>query len=96
MLNPCHIYMVRRPDLSPSPPAHPPAGQAHHRQAFLKRLGSSALRLAVEESSVRSCEAATLDNEMSGGLAPSAQSVPVQFIVLRSSLGNSTVGLKAL
>jgi hypothetical protein len=69
--------------------------QAHHRQAFLQRLGDSALRLAVEESQLRSCEVSTLDNEMAGGLAPCAQSVPVQFVVLRSSFGNSTVGLKA-
>mgnify|MGYP001807178230 CR=1 FL=1 len=35
-----------------------------------------------------------LDNEMAGGLAPSAQSVPVQFIVFRAVVGNDTVGVK--
>ncbi len=37
-----------------------------------------------------------LDNEMAGGLPPTAETVPVQLLVFRSSLGNDTVGLKGV
>ncbi len=85
--------------------ADPPSRTAHNRQRFLELLcdppAASAvqwphgapLRLVVDESSVQQCGADQLDPEMAGGVA--CDSVPVQLLVLRSVVGNDTVGVKA-
>ncbi|KXZ50506.1 hypothetical protein GPECTOR_16g681 [Gonium pectorale] len=74
--------------------ADPPNRTVRNREAFLDKLRNGPLRLAVEECSLQQCEVSKLDNEMAGGLAPSAETVPVQFLVFRSCVGNDTVGLK--
>ncbi|KAG2488612.1 hypothetical protein HYH03_012929 [Edaphochlamys debaryana] len=74
--------------------ADPPNRTAHNREAFLERLKDGPLRLRLEEASMEQCQVSHLDNEMVGGLPPTAQAVPVQFLVLRSGLGNDTVGVK--
>ncbi|GFR41661.1 hypothetical protein Agub_g2403, partial [Astrephomene gubernaculifera] len=74
--------------------ADPPNRTVRNRERFLRELQSGPLRLAVEECSLQQCEVSKLDNEMAGGLAPTAESVPVQFLVFRSCVGNDTVGLK--
>ncbi|GLC46867.1 hypothetical protein PLESTM_001936200 [Pleodorina starrii] len=74
--------------------ADPPNRTVRNRERFLEELRGGPLRLAVEECSLQQCEVSKLDNEMAGGLAPTAETVPVQFLVFRSSLGNDTVGLK--
>ncbi|GIL61774.1 hypothetical protein Vafri_16165 [Volvox africanus] len=74
--------------------ADPPNRTVRNRERFLAELRSGPLRLSVEECSLQQCEVSKLDNEMAGGLAPTAETVPVQFLVFRSSLGNDTVGIK--
>ncbi|GIL85982.1 hypothetical protein Vretimale_9023 [Volvox reticuliferus] len=74
--------------------ADPPNRTVRNRERFLEELRSGPMRLTVEECSLQQCEVSKLDNEMAGGLAPTAETVPVQFLVFRSSLGTDTVGLK--
>jgi hypothetical protein len=58
-------------------------------------LSSSPL-LVLEEVSVHQCKAHQLDSEMSGGIAASeAQSIPVQLVLLRRTLGGDTVAVKS-
>ncbi|EFJ47758.1 hypothetical protein VOLCADRAFT_91666 [Volvox carteri f. nagariensis] len=86
--------ILLRPDGGRLLLADPPNRTVRNRERFLQEVRSGPLRLSVEECSLQRCEVSKLDNEMAGGLSPTVETVPVQFLVFRSGLGNDTVGLK--
>lgn len=73
--------------------ADPPNRTAANRERFLQLLsGSGSGGFTLNECSQHQCEVRQLDLEMLGGI--SAETIPVQLMVLRRSVGKDTVGLK--
>lgn len=72
--------------------ADPPNRTTHNRERFVQMVGSRSPGLVVQECSVHQCEVNKLDPEMLGGIT--SETIPVQLMVFRKTLGNDTVGVK--
>eukprot|EP00775_Hariotina_reticulata_P012326 gene12326-12461_t len=72
---------------------NPPNRTADNRQRFVELLSAAQPgALLLEESGVYQCAVNQLDPEMVGGVK--GESVAVQFMAFRYSVGNDTVGVK--